>query len=159
MLVWVSGLTVVRPPLARLEVKVLNVRHHIWGSRTASQAWSHLNDPKSRTPVLFSSVRCTAMARSFFFRKIVFAGESGRRIKSGTAYADVTAPRIRKMSCQCATLVALIWPMPQEITPPRVAATQLPKNQPNCLMWSAELRSRLRLLTVVAVPAVYKRDR
>lgn len=71
-----------------------------------------LKVPVSKIPVLFSSVRWIAMARSVFVRKIAVAGESGRIGIRNKPNAAVTAPRIRNISCHSGRGVLVIWPMP-----------------------------------------------
>ena len=100
------------PPLQRLTEKVYSTKNQVWGSRTASQAWSHRKDPSSMTPVLLARVRCTAMVRSVWFRKMAFLGESGRRTMRKKEIKAVMAPRKRNRSCQLAMVCVWMLPIP-----------------------------------------------
>jgi hypothetical protein len=77
-----------------------------------SHAWSHLHLPVSLTPVLFLSVRCSAIARSVLVRNTAFCGLSGIRKMMSALMSVVTAPRIRKSSCQFVIEVMCTLPIP-----------------------------------------------
>ena len=104
--------TVVIPPLHRLTQNVYKTKHHVCGSLTAIHTCLHTKVSLSITPVLFLSVRCTAMARSVLLRNRAVFGLSGSKNTSQNARLAVMAPRKRNINCQLVMVWILMLPIP-----------------------------------------------
>ena len=126
-------LTLVIPPLQRFTQNVYRTRNHVCGSRRHNQTCSQWNLPVSVPPGWFWHVRCRAMRRSLSDRKMAFFGVSGSKTARNRPMPAVMAPRTRNRSCQLLTVSLSTVPIPHATTPPMTVATQLPKNQADCL--------------------------
>lgn len=82
------------PPLPMLLETWIKSNSHVLMSRMASMHWCHLN-LLLLMPVMFSSTRWTALARSLLLRNRAFPGTSGRRKNIANDQATVRAPNMR----------------------------------------------------------------